>query len=382
MRRRQFISLVGGAVVAWPRAVIAQVSLRRALVAVLSTASSTTAASWSGFSQGLQELGYLEGRDIDVVYRFAEGDQQRLFLLANELVRLKPDVIMTGSTDATLAVKLATETIPIVCTVMTDPVAFGLVESQARPGRQVTGILTTLESLPGKQLELALEVVPGATRIGMLLNSRSRAQRITEQEVRTAANALDVTLMPVDIGAANELNAGFQAFVRERVKSVLILGHALIMTERRQIADLAIAVRLPTSYSFREYPVAAVERCSRRGFPFRAAVSDCKAIVAMLHWALWKKLSGFVAAGDRTNRLIGSLSAGCAFVMTYSGVPGQGCVGRRTLSNQPHMRETGKPQGNVRFPLGHLCAPRLGEHVLAPTKVGLRTIRLLQSSDE
>src|SRR5262245_54710267 len=207
MTRREFISLVGVAVAAWPQAVIAQVSPRRALVAVLSTISSTTAAHWSGFSQGLQELGYVEGRDIDIVYRYAEGDQQRLPLLADELVRLKPDVIVTGSTDATVAVKQATAAIPIVCTVLTDPDAFGLVENQARPGGQVTGILSALEGMNGKRLELLLELMPGARRVGMLLNSRSRAQRSLEQEVRAAANALGVTLVPVDVRAANELNA-------------------------------------------------------------------------------------------------------------------------------------------------------------------------------
>ena len=254
--RREFISLVGGAVVARPRAVIAQVSPRRALVAVLSTISSTTAAHWSGFSQGLQELGYVEGRNIDMVYRYADGDQGPLPLLADELVRLKPDVIVTGSTDATFAVKQATATIPIVCTVLTDPDAFGLVESQARPGGQVTGILSTLEGLTGKRLELLLELVPGATRIGMTLNTRIRAHTAWQQEVKAAANALGVTLVPVDIRAANELNAGFQTFVRERVELVLMLGDALVMTERRQIADLAIAAQLPTIYAFREYPVA------------------------------------------------------------------------------------------------------------------------------
>jgi putative ABC transport system substrate-binding protein len=153
MRRREFISLVGGAVAAWPRAVTAQVSPKRALVAVLSSISSTTAAHWSGFSQGLRELGYVEGRNFDIVYRYADGVQEPLPLLADELVRLKPDVIVTGSTDATLAVKQATGAIPIVCSVLTDPVAFGLVESQARPGGQVTGILSASEGLQGKRLQ-------------------------------------------------------------------------------------------------------------------------------------------------------------------------------------------------------------------------------------
>jgi len=177
-------------------------------------------------------------------------------LLANELVRLKPDVIVTGSTEAVFAAKQATAAIPIVSTALTDPVAFGLVESQARPGGQVTGILITLDGLTGKQLELLLELVPGATRIGMLFNSRNRTHTVSQRDAKAAANALGVTLVPVDIGAANELNAGFQTFVRERVELVLMLADALFMSERRQIADLAAAAQLLSIYTFREYAVA------------------------------------------------------------------------------------------------------------------------------
>jgi putative ABC transport system substrate-binding protein len=177
-------------------------------------------------------------------------------LLADELVRLKPDVIVTGSPDAVLAVKQATVTIPIVCTALTDPVALGLVESQARPGGQVTGILITTEGLIGKRLELLLELVPGATRIGMMFNSKSQLQTRYQQDARDFAKALGVTLVPVDIHAAKELKAGFQTFVRERVKLVLILADALFWSEQRQIADLAMAAQLPTIPSFREYAVA------------------------------------------------------------------------------------------------------------------------------
>ena len=257
MKRREFISLLGGAAFAWPRAVNAQVSPRRPLVTVLSSVTSEAAARYmSGFSQSLQELGYVEDRNIDIVWRYADGDQERMPLLADELVRLKPDVIVTGSTDAVLAVMQATAAIPIVCTVLTDPAAFGLVESQARPGGQVTGILTTLEGLTGKQLELLHELVPGATRIGMTLNARMRGHTAWQQEVKVAANALGVTLVPVDIRTANDLAPGFQTFVRERVELVLLLGDALIMSERRQIADLAAAAKLPSMYFYREYAVA------------------------------------------------------------------------------------------------------------------------------
>src|SRR5262245_63041492 len=125
MRRRAFISLVGGAVVAWPRAAIAQVSPRPALIAVLSGGSPTPIAHLlSGFSQGLQELGYVEGQNIDIVHRYSEGDKERIPLLADELVRLKPDVIVvTDGTDAVVAVKQATATIPIVSTVLSEVTA-------------------------------------------------------------------------------------------------------------------------------------------------------------------------------------------------------------------------------------------------------------------
>jgi putative ABC transport system substrate-binding protein len=227
MKRREFISLVGGTVVAWPRAVIAQVSPRRALVAVLSTGSSAPIAHFlTGFSQGLQELGYVEGQNIDIVYRYADGDQERIPLLADELVRLKPNVIIvTGSTDAVLAVKQATATIPIVSTVLSESAALvGLVESQAEDRNNV--------------------------------EHRSRTHTVWQQEAKAAANALGVTLVPVNIRTANDLAVGFQTFVRERVELVLLLGDALVMSERRQIADLAAAARLPSMYSYREYAVA------------------------------------------------------------------------------------------------------------------------------
>src|SRR5262245_41422941 len=208
MSRREFISLVGGVVVARPRAVIAQVSPRRALIAVLSGGSATPVAHLlSSFSQGLQELGYVEGQNIDIVYRYADGKRERIPLLADELVRLEPNVIVvTGGTDAVLAVKQATATIPIVCPVLSEAAGdLGLVESQARPGGQVTGILTTLEGLTGKQLELLLELVPGATRIGMTLNTRNQTHTVWQREVKAAANALGVALVPVDIRTANDL---------------------------------------------------------------------------------------------------------------------------------------------------------------------------------
>jgi putative ABC transport system substrate-binding protein len=132
-----------------------------ALVAVLVAASSTAAARYvSGFPQGLNELGYVEGRNIDIVYRYADGDLTRIPALADELVRLKPDVIVCTTTSGTLAIKRVTATIRIVNVGLTDPERFGFIESMARPGGQVTGKLITLDSLPAKLLQLVLEVLP------------------------------------------------------------------------------------------------------------------------------------------------------------------------------------------------------------------------------
>jgi putative ABC transport system substrate-binding protein len=130
--------------------------------------SSIAAARWlSGVPQGLKELCYVEGRNIDIAYRYADGDLTRMPGLADELVRLRPDVFVTATVAGTLAIKRATATIPIVNVTLTDPEGFGFVTSMARPGGQVTGILTGLDSLPGEQLQLALELLPGASSIGL-----------------------------------------------------------------------------------------------------------------------------------------------------------------------------------------------------------------------
>jgi putative ABC transport system substrate-binding protein len=149
---------------------MAQSAAKRPLIAVLLATSLAAAARYvSHFPQGLKELSYVEGQNIDILYRYAEGDLTRLPTLADELVRLNPDVIVTAGS-AVAAIKRSTATIPIVGVALTDPEGFGFVISIAHPGGQVTGIIYTVDSLPGKQLQLALEVLPGASKIGLLLN--------------------------------------------------------------------------------------------------------------------------------------------------------------------------------------------------------------------
>jgi putative ABC transport system substrate-binding protein len=254
MRRRDFISQLSGALIALPRASMAQVAAKRPLVAVLIAASSTAAARYlSGLPQGLQELGYVEGRNIDIVCRYADGDLTRAPGLADELVRLKPDVIVTPNTAATLALKQATATIPIVNVSLTDPEGFGFIESMARPGGQVTGILLTLDSLPAKLLQLALEVLPSATSIGLLLNVSNPAHAVFLRNIESAAATFARKLVPVEIRVPDDLDAAFQTWVHERVDLGLIIYDGMFLSERRHITALAAAARLPIVYAYRQH---------------------------------------------------------------------------------------------------------------------------------
>jgi putative ABC transport system substrate-binding protein len=217
MRRREFIGSLIGTAVAWPLGVMAQSAAKRPLVAVLIGASSTAAARYmSGFRQGLQELGYVEGRNIDIVYRYAEGDNARMPALADELVRLKPDVHVTSNVIATLALKQATATILIVGVALTDPEGFSFVSSIAHPGGQVTVIIYTVDSLPGKQLQLALEVLPGASKIGLLLNVSSPYASLYRRNAEAAAASFARKIVPIEVRVPDDLDAAFQAWVRER----------------------------------------------------------------------------------------------------------------------------------------------------------------------
>jgi putative ABC transport system substrate-binding protein len=252
-RRREFITLLGGAV-AWPYGLIAQVSIKRPLVALLHGQSAASASPVvTAFAQRMQELGYVAGRDVDIVYRYADGDLARGAVLVDEVIRLKPDVVITSNTQLAIATRQATASIPIVAANITDPVGFGLVTSHARPGGNVTGILATLDTLPEKQLALAAEVIRGAVKMGMLVNASFQAHAIHRKGSEAAAAALAIRLVPVEVRMADDFDAAFQFMARERVDGVLVLQDPMSLTERRRIATLAIAARLPTMFGFREH---------------------------------------------------------------------------------------------------------------------------------
>jgi putative ABC transport system substrate-binding protein len=250
--RRDFITLVSGAA-AWPLAARAQLPAKRALIAMLVSGSSDGySANVLAFRRGLQELRYTEGHDLEIAYRYADGDPARMPALAAELVKLKPDVIVTTSTSAAQAAKQATTAVPIVSSILTDPVGNGLAASEARPGGNVTGIQFTLGGLTGKQLELAREVMPQTSTVGLLVHMKSASNPPQRRDAEAAANTLGIRVVPTDINRPDQLDTAFQVYARQSVDWVIVLGDALFNSERDRIASLAISLRLPTIFSNRE----------------------------------------------------------------------------------------------------------------------------------
>jgi putative ABC transport system substrate-binding protein len=196
------------------------------------------------FSAVFRELGYTEGFSIDVQLRFAEGDAGRYPEVAEELVRLNPDVIVVDATQATVACKRATATIPIVSS-LTDPVGQGLITSLARPGGNVTGILTSLEGLSGKQLQLLAEAIPGLSRVGLIISANQRPTALHQQAYDTAEATMGITLVPVEVRTRDDFDKAFQALTQARVEAVLASPNILTMNFRSDSAALAIAARLP-----------------------------------------------------------------------------------------------------------------------------------------
>jgi putative ABC transport system substrate-binding protein len=252
MRRRTFLAGLGGAA-AWSSTAISQISTRRPLIAFLSGTSTSSAAKYvSAFMLGLQESGHVEGRDINVAFRYANGDLTTQSALIDELFQLKPNVFVTGSTTATIAVRRVTANVPIICWALTDPIALGLAVSHARPGGNVTGILNNLDSLPGKRLELAREIIHGGTKFGMLVNVANQSNVVQRQDTLAAASLLGVQFVPVEVRSGDEIQRALELLARERVEFVLVLQDPMFNNEGRRIAALAVALRLATMHGFRE----------------------------------------------------------------------------------------------------------------------------------
>jgi putative ABC transport system substrate-binding protein len=205
------------------------------------------------FRQGLEKLGYIDGQNIHIEYRFAEGQPDRELELARELATLKVDVIVTSSTSRTRAAKQATRIIPIVFLGVGDPVGNGLVESLARPGGNVTGLSSLSEDLTGKRLEIIKEAFPKVTRAAILSGGITESSLMAAE---AAAKTLAVQVQPLTIRDANELEGAFETVIRRKAQAILFSGGQLLNGNRRQVLELAAKTRLPTMYWRSEFVVA------------------------------------------------------------------------------------------------------------------------------
>jgi len=254
MQRRQFITLLGGAAAtqaALPRPARAEVSTKRPLLAVL--AGVTRKEFPTSFMEGMRELGYVEGGNIDVAYRFADGHLERLPSLAEELIQLTPKVIVAALTPAAVAARTSTQTIPIVCPILADPIDLGLIASMSRPGGNVTGLMSRIDDLIGKQIELAAQLVPALVGVGLIVNVASSEVVIARQEVERAGKRLGVKIVSAEVREPNDLDTAFKLLSNEHVQAVVILANAMLFQERGRVAELAAAARLPAVYGLREH---------------------------------------------------------------------------------------------------------------------------------
>ena len=217
------------------------------------TSPSTNPAGREAFRQGLRELGYVEGKNIVIESRYAEGKFDRQPALAAELVRLKVDVIVTAGPRSTRAVKEATSTIPIVMTQDDDPVGNGLVASLARPGGNITGLATLAPEIGGKRLELLKEIVPKLSRVAVLGTSTIPGSAQQLKETERAAGALGVKLQYLDVLDPKDIETAFRETAKGRADAVLTLTSSILLSQRAQLADLAVKNRLPAIYARPEY---------------------------------------------------------------------------------------------------------------------------------
>ena len=214
---------------------------------------SANSARIEALRQGLRELGYVEGKNIVIEWRYAEGKPERLPPLVAELVRLKVDVIVSASSVGTRSFKEATNTIPIIMTSDTDPVGNGFVASLARPGGNITGLSTLAPDIGGKQLELLKEIIPRLTHVVVLGTSTQAGNAQSLNEIELAARAFKVQRQYLDIFSRNDIETAFQAAHKGHADAVLVLISPVIFSQRTQIADLAATNRLPAMYPWPEF---------------------------------------------------------------------------------------------------------------------------------
>jgi ABC-type uncharacterized transport system substrate-binding protein len=255
MRRRQFITLLGGAAAAWPLAASAQQSAIP-VIGFLDPASPDTFADHRrAFRQGLKEVGYVEGDNVAISYRWAENQIDRLPELASDLVSRQVALIATVSNGA-FAAKAATTSIPIVFIVADDPVRLGLVASLARPGGNLTGINFLNAELTAKRLELLRELVPTASRVAVLVKPTSSFTEAPLRDMDVAARAMGLQIQVFNASNSREIDAAFEAFARERPDALFVSPDPFFRSRRMQLTHLATRHAIPATYALRDYAEA------------------------------------------------------------------------------------------------------------------------------
>jgi len=253
VKRREFITLLGGAAAAWPVAARAQQAGKLPTIGFLGQTTLSGGSEWvAAFVQRLHELGWNEGRTIAIEYRWAEGREERFAELAAELVRLKVDVIVTSGTPQVLAAKQATSVIPIVFATAGDPVGNNLVASLARPGGNVTGLSNLISETGGKRLEFLREVVPGLRRLAILANVSNPAVVLDMGDVQAAARTLGLEVTTLEIRRAQDIVPAFEA-LNGRAEALYVSSDALVNANRIRINILAVGARLPTMHGSGDY---------------------------------------------------------------------------------------------------------------------------------
>ena len=259
--RREFITLLGGAAAAWPLAARAQQQSERVrhLAAMMGGRNADTdvegRAWFTAFRQGLQELGWVEGRNLRADYRWPAGEPARMRVIAKDFVEAKPDVLFAGSTPGVLALLAETRTIPIVFTNLNDPVGTGAVASFARPGGNATGFTAFEYSLAGKWLEMLKEVAPAARRIALIFNPETAPYAHHYLTFIQAAAPVGVTANAVSVGSVAEMEAAVEGHARAAGGALVALPDGFIVNNRASLIALAARLRLPAIYSSRNYVV-------------------------------------------------------------------------------------------------------------------------------
>jgi ABC-type uncharacterized transport system substrate-binding protein len=250
MKRREFIRLVGGAA-AWPVAAHAQPKIPR--VGFMGNSTAALEANLVGsFRDGLRELGYEEGRNIVIEYRWADGKYERFPTLIAELIAAKVNVIVTAGTPAALAVKKATTTVPLVMVAVGDPVGTGLVPSLARPGGNLTGLSSIAPDLEGKRLDILREVVPTLSHVAMFFNSLNPFHVASMRQAHAAGQAMGIKLQEHDIRKSEDLDGAFGAIRKERPDALLILADRVFLHNRQRMMDFTEEQRLPNVNAYKE----------------------------------------------------------------------------------------------------------------------------------